>query len=423
MERNLPARGRLRIPSFTQILVAVIEYIWVLLVVLDGNSVYHADMTKDYHLLELSVVFTYLLLLLYLFLGQIRLYSKDLIVAVVLMLYSTVYLSVQQSDMNAAAFGYMFVAGMPGLFLLFAQMYRRGLLMGLVYKLSDVVCVLAVISLYFWIFGVVLEMIAPNMYTFINWGAFSFAPGFNGLHFKIQLETTFFADQMLYRNSGIFTEAPMFNFWLDIALAIELFFKPRVSWIRVVLLFITVLTTMSVVGFLFLGLCWMISIIRNYRIMAPRIRTLVLGGTMIALPLVALGLGYIMMIKSDTQSYLMRVSDYTAGVKLWMEEPLFGSGYGNLESLYPYIYSPNGVLGFSNTLTGVLGTGGLWMAVLFFVPYFGMLSSRMSGDKGLSCFQLCYVFLICTNAMFGRYIVVVMIALGLAVMFAPKRRS
>ena len=51
--------------------------------------------------------------------------------------------------------------------------------------------------------------------------------GYFGIHFNTQIESSYGIN--IYRNSSIFTEAPMFNLWLNLALGIELFiFSPTI---------------------------------------------------------------------------------------------------------------------------------------------------------------------------------------------------
>ena len=382
LERDYRRRGIIRIPRTTVILTTVVEYLWALMVVLNGNSIYHASAYIDYHLLEYGILLTMALLVIYRFTGKIRLETSWVALGVFLALYSVTYLSARQGTMSAADFFMLFVIGLPLLVLLFTQMHQRDILIPLFRKVGDVVCVLAAISLFFWLFGVVLKMIEPNMATVISWGRFGFVKGYYGLHFEVQLDTTFFPMAFLYRNSGIFAEAPMLNLWLNIALAIELFLKSRGSRRRVVLLVVAVFTTMSVTGILFLLLCLLLYLLRSERgSKAGRVGMMMAVILLLALPVLVILIGFSLSLKADTRSYLMRLSDYSAGVKLWLDYPILGSGYGNLRSLQEYMYSPDGVLGFSNSLTAVLGTGGLWVAVLFYIPHFGSISVRWSGDR------------------------------------------
>lgn len=412
-----------RLPPVSKVLLTALEYAWAIAVVLNGNSVYHANGLQKYYLLELSVLLTYVLLLAEAWIRHIPVRRGGGAIAVVVMVYNVIYLSFRQSNIAIVDFALLFVMGLPGLLLLFLTLHKNGLLLVLIRKLFDVVFVLAVISLYYWTFGVILRIISPNMYTMINWGYARYISGFDGLHFVTQLDTTFFPDQYIYRNSGVFAEAPMFNLWLDLALASELFLKERSSKLRLAVLTITIFTTMSVTGIVFITLCLAIYVAWNFHTMGRTQRYLVLLAATIAIP-AAGGLAvYSIVLKSDTQSYLMRLSDYTAGVKLWFDHPVFGSGYGDLQSLMQYMYSPDGVLGFSNSLTAVLGTGGIWMSSLFYIPHLCMISPRMTGDRRFSAFGLCYFYLFCTTAFFGRYIAVVMIAFGATVILLRKGLS
>ena len=413
MERNLRTHGVIRLPK--ELAVGVLEYLWALIVVLNGNSVYNANVFRDYHLLELCLLLTAFLLAVLWFTGRIRTRTSWVSIAVGLALYSVVYVSVRQGQMSAGDFASLFVMGLPLMFLLFTSMHEQGRLIPLIRKLADVVCVLAAISLFFWLFGVILKQIKPNMNTVINWGYQRYIPGFYGLHFQVQIDTTFFQEEYLFRNSGIFTEAPMLNLWLDIALGVELFLREKVSGKRVALLAVTIFTTLSVTGVFFLMVCVLLYLFRGAAKRQRRRRVLLLVA-LVLLPVLAVLIGFSVTVKTDTQSYLMRISDYSAGVMLWMDHPIFGSGYGDLKSLQEYMYSPNGILGFSNSVTAVLGTGGLWIAMLFYVPHFGSVFTKWSGDHNYAKFSICHLFLFCTTAFFGRYIAVVMIAFQLALL-------
>ena len=174
-------------------------------------------------------------------------------------------------------------------------------------------------------------------------------------------------------------------------------------------------------GILFLVLCLVLCLIREYPTMTLGMKraTMLLG--VAAVPALVVGLVMAMMVKSDTQSYSMRLSDYVAGIRLWLDHPVFGGGYANLQALFPYIYSPDGVVGFSNSISAVLGTGGVWIATLLYIPMFGALSVKLTKDRGLSAFALCHLFLFCTTAFFGRYVVVVMAAFTMTIIFDPSK--
>jgi hypothetical protein len=138
-----------KLPTFTQVLMIVAEYAWAILVILNGNSVFHAASYEKYHLLEYSVVMTYLLLGMELYIHRIRPPWKPLILSVALLVYCMVYVAARQSSMSVLNFVYLFVLGLPALFLLFSIRHSRGRLIPLIRRLCDVLVVLAPISPYY----------------------------------------------------------------------------------------------------------------------------------------------------------------------------------------------------------------------------------------------------------------------------------
>jgi hypothetical protein len=254
------------------------------------------------------------------------------------------------------------------------------------------------------------------MYIPISWGNFQYAEGFYGVHYAFQLDTTFFPDAYIYRNSGIFAEAPMFNLWLNFALAIELFLKDKPSKFKAVLLIVTILTTMSVTGILFVALCLGLFSVLHFKEMKKWSKGLLLIIAVVAVPAMAVLLVQTLMLKGDTQSFQMRLSDYSGGARMWIDYPLFGAGFGNLKALQPYVYSPDGAMGFSNSIMAVLSTGGAWMAVLYYVSHIAMLFPQVMGSKKYACFGWCMLFLFCTTIFFARLIGVMVIMLGYALM-------
>ncbi|MBQ2384079.1 MAG: O-antigen ligase family protein, partial [Oscillospiraceae bacterium] len=358
------------------------------------------------------------------FTGRIHLAVREAIVAVGLLLYSVVYISARQDAMSVTDYVMLFTCGLPALYLLFMGLQKEGRLIPLLYKFVNIFTVLSVVSIFYWLFGSNMRWIRPTSTFFINWGVTKRIYGFHGIHFQTQLDTTFMREAFIYRNSSIFAEAPMYNLWLDIVLAIELFLKKRPSKARVSLLAVTILTTMSVTGILFLALCFVLWLIQDYRKQSAFMKRMIIALTMLVMvPVLVAMVSYSLVMKSGTTSYTLRLSDYVAGLKLWWEHPIFGGGYANLRALQQYAYDPTGVLGFSNSVAAVLGTGGLWMTMIFFLPHFGMVSPRVAGSRRLACFGICYLFLFCTTAYFGRFLSVVIIAFEMVLILCPQRED
>lgn len=399
-----------------RVYMTLLEYLWVCFMILNGNSVFHASSTVDFKLLEIAVALTYVLLISNFLLRWIRATRLNVIFMIFIVLYCTIYLGVMQMKMNAGVFIKLFLLGAPALFLLFVELHRQGRLMQLMGRFVNVMCVLSVVSLVFWYLGVIAKVLEPNMYIPISWGNFNYAEGFYGVHYAFQLDTTFFPQEYIYRNSGIFAEAPMYNLWLDFALAIELFLREKTSKFRVVLLIVTIMTTLSVTGILFVAMCLGLTALVHFKQMKRINKGLQIILAMVAIPMIVFLLLQTIALKGDTQSFEMRLSDYIGGARLWIEYPLFGAGFGNLKALQPYVYTPDGAMGFSNSIMAVLSTGGAWMAVLYYIPYLAMLFPQVTGSKKYACFGWCMLFLFFTTIFFARLIGVLIIMLGLALM-------
>ena len=413
---------KIRIPSVAHILMGVTEYLWVAFIILNGNSIYHSNSTRNLYLPEIILVLTFLLLVMNLTFYKCNPSKSGVLGAVIIMAYTAIYFCLMEHTMSATVFLEMFIVGAPMMYLLFSELYRHGRLLKLLRKFSDLVCILAVVSLFFWFFGEVFGIIRPNGYVNIAWGNFDVVEGYYGVHFAFQRDTTFFPNQDLLRNSGIFSEAPMFNLWLNIAVAIELFLKPRASKLRVAILALTVFTTLSVTGILFLVLCVLLFALSHIREM-NRLQTCVMILTgFVVLPALAFVVYQSMTLKVDTESYMMRISDYEGGVRLWMDNPFFGAGFGNLSAFKPYVYTPFTIsaAGFSNSIVAVLGTGGAWMALLYYIPHFGIVVPRCTGSKKFSCFGVCILYLFITTIFFARFIGVIFVVLGYVILSGSK---
>lgn len=400
--------------SVTDLILWAVEYCWALLIILNGNSILRAIPGKDVRLMPLIAAMTVGLLVLNLMFGKIGIRKRNFSIAVALFLYAFVYFVFQYHNMAATNYLCLFVVGLPCLFLLFAELHRKNRLLQLFGRFVNLICVLSALSLFFWFFGTLLGLMAPNMSTRIAWGGFSSIDGYWGLHFQFQRETTF--STLIYRNTGIFTEAPMLNLWCNLALAFELFLKPKTSKFKVVVFVLTVITTFSITGYFFVALCVLLKCLKDIRKRKAIFKALLGLTLLVAVPAAIYAAYELMALKAETESFAMRMSDYVGGVQLWLNYPLIGSGFGNLEPLMEYVYSPDGTVGFSNSVAAVLGTGGLWMSLLYYVPYVMSVFPRATKSRAFACFGICILYLFITTIFIGRYIAVVLIALEMAVL-------
>lgn len=239
------------------------------------------------------------------------------------------------------------------------------------YILEDVIIVLALMSLMFWIFTLI--NIPTNTSKVINWGGIKSIPGYFGLDFIAQGRINFLGLPNVTRNTGIFTEAPMYNYILCIGLLIELFFKKHACSWKVLILFITILSTTSTTGLLVAVPAILYKLFfysNNYWI-----KVLIL----VIVPLILI-FAYIVLnnkignVNNELSSYNMRKNDIISCIYAWKEHIWIGNGLNNTApiSQYGYLVPVNGILtqsaGGSNGIFMVLALGGIIYASFYVVP-------------------------------------------------------
>ena len=243
-------------------------------------------------------------------------------------------------------------------------------------KYTDIVLLIAMISLFFWLFGSTLKMFDPTGYLYTSWTGNDFlhrAPSYYGIYFETQWADFFGIVRGMIRNTAIFTEAPMCSFVFTTAFSAELLLNQEVNKRRCGILMAAIISTLSTTGYtaviLAVGLRFAFSKSRSVSATVFK---------MIALPVAAV-VGSTILIclieeKLGTGSGVTRIDDFAAGFKAWLDAPIFGNGYGNMASIQRHMSSfRRGNTGFSNSPMVILAYGGVYL----FIPYLAMVSWYM----------------------------------------------
>lgn len=279
-------------------------------------------------------------------------------------------------------------------------------------KYSNVVVIIAVVSLVMWLLCSIFQIIPVTLFFPSEWApGIDFIPSYWGIYF----ETQFMAPlgEKIWRNTGIFNEGPMYNMVLCVAFAIEYFIQPIRSKIRLWILAITIFTTFTTTGQFFLigiGL-WSVfnKITRKYRI-------LLLFVVPVLLYLVYAAAGILLENKKETggeASVDLRTEDIIWCMEAGMEHPILGVGLilREGESLWH-----GKKLGRSNSLFAVFARGGLFVLVLYIsalllIPY---LYYRKYKDSKWFCTMVCFFFVFAITISFLKYLTFLFIAWGLS---------
>lgn len=279
-------------------------------------------------------------------------------------------------------------------------------------KYSNTVTVIAFISIIMWLLCSVLQLIPPTAIIPFEWGDRTTVSTYLGIYFETQSTSLFGLPS--WRNSGIFNEAPMYNMILCTAFAIEFFIRPQASKIRIWILLLTILTTLTTTGQLYLILIagWYI-----YKKVNKRHRILIA----ILAPLLLIG-GYLITnsiienkIKTGGETSVNdRSEDIMICLEVGMEHPCFGIGL--VTSKGSNLLWHGKEFGFSNSLFAIFARGGLYALILYivalvFIPYCYYKKYR---DYRWLFTMLCFFLVFSFTNSYAKYLTFLFLAWGLS---------
>lgn len=240
---------------------------------------------------------------------------------------------------------------------------EKGAAFGLLYKLTDIVVVLAAVSLFCYVFGTCLGILPGARETTYFWASET-RTCTTYFHLYYEAQTVDIFGLHLVRNCGIFTEAPGFAVFLITALATEVFLRQKLRVWRIILLCAAVLTTYSTKAILLavvvFGLQYLITTPRT--ILWRRFKMVVIPVVCVAVAAVAV---ILLWDKMNTDSFYIRLDDLFASLKAWRTSPLFGTGYYNDDSVIAQFAYPRPNNGLSMGLPVLLAQGGLYLVLLY----------------------------------------------------------
>ena len=349
MPLRLNKREPLNIITFT-------EYLFVLILILNARTIWtsfeDSPLNRALKVAVVAVGMFYIVLL------PMRAIRNILLSLVLGLIYIVAYITMGGYEPRGFIF-FVFTVIAIYAFLQTANGFGRGT--ELLYKYRDIILIVAAVSLVFWVLGSTLGIISPTGVAYTTWGAHNIAsgvkavPSYYGVYFETQnLEDAFGALGYLTRNTAIFTEAPMCNFNFCMALLIELFFNPKPSKAKSVILVAAVLSTLSTTGYCMLAIALTAKYITSSG--GTSLRSLVILSIPLVLIAAAIAFQFLLEDKMSTGSGIDRLRDFVIGLEAWSQRPLFGYGYGAQTYYMGFHY------GFSNSITPILGHGGLFLA-------------------------------------------------------------
>lgn len=409
--------------SLYKYLKNITEYILVTLIILNCNSVYVRIKDKNYYIKELVIIFSIIILFLLIYMTKInkKTFQKNLIFICIYGFLLTIFVAYSVALSNLDGFIIRYYIFIPIMVICFQLYEKREEKFKLFYRYSDIMIILAISSILFWYFCSILNVVNPNSQVVIQWENEQSINSYKNLYFETQ--TVHFLGFFGYRNTGIFTEGPMFSLCLCVSLIVEIFMKNIVSKKRCCVLIATIITTFSTTGMISCLIILFLAFIFKNSSFNKRIITLLKWFTIPIIMLSVAMLVYNLILKkSTTISYSIRIDDYIAGFKAWLDHPIIGNGYGDESSINAYMSSfRNNNLGFSNSIMNVLAQGGILFFFIYFYPIiYVCIKSFKSGRYNILCIIFIFIILFCTTIFQERFLCLLFISMFYSFLIKDK---
>ena len=260
------------------------------------------------------------------------------------------------------------------------------------YCFTNVMLVLAVISLIFYIGGTILNIIPPTGMITFDWPYPKSCNNYFNLYYEAQ-KVNMGGGIFKQRNCGFFTEAPMYNLVLCIAMGVEVFLKTKYNMIKCIILATTIITTQSTTGLLFIIVIVVLSFInRSFATKQPSIKKiivimlLVLGGV-VTNEIIGNKTTHV----SGNNSVQVRTDHLWACLKTFMRNPIYGCGFNNSQGV---LEAARYKQGMSVGLPYMLATGGLLLSSNMIIPFvMNTIKSWKIREYEKICFEVSIIIL------------------------------
>lgn len=242
-------------------------------------------------------------------------------------------------------------------------------------RLVNVIAFLSIISLVAWVLFSNLHLL-PGSKMYSPWSG-SMVTNYWWLHFDVQSDSFF--GLVVMRNTGVFTEAPMFAYVLLCGLFIELFINYKCRKKVCALLLVTVLTTFSTTGIIFGVVAIFVKLLVTYY--QKLNKTFLIAGIIVLIAIVAM-VQALLGQKSGSYSAMARSDDMQAGLKAWYQSPFIGNGFENMNVIYRNMATWRRqagnltLLGFTSGILKILNDGGIMLFAVYVLPLINFLRSR-----------------------------------------------
>lgn len=197
-------------------------------------------------------------------------------------------------------------------------------------KFSNVVVIICLVSLIFYVTGSLLRIVPATGITRYKWTWDFQCKNWFNLYYEAYYGNTSMVSFLPRKNTGLYTEPPMFVIMICMAMAGELSFvkMPRKKYI--IIFIITIFSTMSTTGLLFLIMSIVILIFNAGQGKRSSVIKIMVFPLIILITFFVLAeiMNQKMGTMTGENSVNIRMDHLLTSFRLWAENPIFGIGYG-----------------------------------------------------------------------------------------------
>ena len=417
-------------------IIIILEYILAFCIVVNANTIWNVSYYSQ-DIWKYTIVILYLLIFLSIkdiIKNKIRLFILGILL-IFISSYNVIFIMI--NGQNKGEFIIDFLVILIGFIIYNLASINKCKMYSLLLKISNIIVILAIISLIFYFGGSIFKYFKPTDYVQLSWGFTRNIPNYHNLYYETQ--NIVIGGKEFIRNTGIFPEAPMYGFSLSIALLTELFIRKFkgtrniiISSISIIILILTILTTLSTTAIgvmcVAIPIRILISIIYNLK----KSKKIVLVNILLLIILALTGLrlgGYFLHNKIQNSynnkygSFAVRKDDFKVGYKVWKENKIFGVGFDQ----YQYVQQEMNFVGRGTDIGGssglmkVMPEGGLVLLMIYVVPF---ILAILYGIKKrdlcvISIFVFVYILFAVTEIQY-RYMIIYFLALGISYILTIK---
>ena len=369
-----------------------ILYLLTFFIILNCHSVYNNAIETDYHI-------TLIIMILVVFLVFIEISDKLKKSSLKMwanfiafyFLFCIVFIIFSVSVDSFSSFLLRFMVFFPLMLLINISETKKGNEYLFLKAYVNIMLIICVVSLFFWVFGSNLKIISPNMHIYVHWGEDFYYPGYFGLYFERQSSSFLFYEGI--RNSAFFAEGPMYSLCLVLALSFQMFLfeNEKHGLVKNIILIVGIISTVTTTGFCLLLMIISLKFIQ-FKGKNSVFKVFKWLLTVILLVVVAnVGIS-IFVEKSTSFSWGVRFNTLRVAYLSLLRNPLFGGGYGNEDVLYSFHNYISGYVSYSSGLSIVICQGGILLLMFYIFPFFLGLKNIISKNvlTGLFCVILIY---------------------------------